>query len=244
MSKNKFKVQVEVSKGLYSANIGSKTYVFVKKIDETTFEALHKPMSCKDYTHETIASLVHKKSLYSTLFDPSKFLEFNESKLQIVIFFSFKDLEFGKENLFTVKKYLSAIEKDCGIKQTLITEVDIDVNEKFEDQEYFKAFLLTFDKAYIESPVLFHGFFAFLRTLYNVKGKFTKDNIKELSSYHYGYDSSIVNFALKHDLFKLLLKNHTKIVKDLKLTDIYPKDVTNNSSDKSKHSFVLKVFEL
>lgn len=219
-----FKLIVDV--GVYG--ISDKTYCFVKKIDEVNFQALHGPASCKDYTHETIASFIHGVEVGYPLFrnDKEGFVE-DFSKLQLVMFFKLNnDEDVAKKRLFSVKKYLSAIEKECGIKQTLITEIDI----IHKNKPGVRAFLLTFDKVYVESPALLHGFMAFMRTLSNVGVEVNKKNIEKVLAETTLNDHTILKFILKHDVFRLIMSKHKDIVEGLTLKDIYPIQVTNIGS--------------
>ena len=214
---NKFKLQFS-EEPIYGLNTTS--YCFVKKVSDDTFKALHKPVRCKDYTHETIASFIHNKKVGAPLYVGKDAFAEDFSKLQLVVFLKIPD-EAAKKRLYSVKKYLSAIEKECGVKQTLISEVTL-----LKKQKDIRAFLLTFDKIYVESPILFHSFIAFIRTLYTTKENITKANILGILNASKEQDYDVLSFVVKHDLFKLFMANHSNIIKDLTLNDIYPPEVT------------------
>ncbi|MBV5347498.1 hypothetical protein JZU46_04695 [bacterium] len=191
---------------------------------ETGFAMLHNPMHCKDFSHEILANIIHESSIFSggtTL--NTKIVPEAVYGLRLVLFFKLKDAKESKKYLFSVKKYINVIEKGCGIKQTLITEVDTDKSLKD-----CQAFVLTFPKVYIESPALFHAMVAFMRTLKSIDFEVTEKNIGTiLESPKFGQDTNILKFITKHNVFKLIMANHNDIFKDRTLKDIYPTKVDN-----------------
>lgn len=196
---------------------------FVNKI-KGGYEVLSDPMSCKDYIHEGLANKINNRYRFTSAGTDQK-APINMKQFQIVMFFTGTDEKF-KANLYSVKKYINSLEKKANIKQTSILEVDA-------DRVNLRAFILTADKAYIESPALHHALVAMMRTLHHANTRITKNNITDiLQSLHYK-DSNILHFMLKHKVYDIFLNNHARIAK-LKLTDVYPLEVDNISSHGGK----------
>ena len=120
---------------------GNGYYAFIKKEGDVV-RLLHVPASCKDFTHETIASALHKKDVHSPLVRNAFTFEDLINKFQLVMFFA-KDPHI-KKTIFEAKKYISSIEKECGIPKTLVAELESDIANT-------SAFLFTFNKVYVES---------------------------------------------------------------------------------------------
>jgi len=201
-----------------------KYWALVNRVDDG-FELIHTPLSCKDYTHECFANIIHKKSIFNGAgIDCTKFKRELDG-LQLAMFFSLEDPVLHRKGLYSIKKYINTFEEECGIKKTLITEVEPTVAIKNT-----QVFVLTLDKIYIESPALLHGFIAFMRTLKTAKCEVTRDNITNVFEKVDRYaDKEILKFVVKHDVFKLIMKNHENIFDGLTLKDIYPDHVTNTT---------------
>jgi hypothetical protein len=195
---------------------GPNNWAFVRKI-KGGYEVLANPVACKDYIHEAIANKVlNKRRFIGAYTNPDT--PINMEKFQIAMFYNNGKDNF-KTNLYSIKKYINSLEKAAHIPQTSILEVD----SGYKD---LRAFVITADKAYIESPGLHHALVAMMRTLHYARKNITRSNIiKEINSTRYK-DYEVLSFVLKHKVYDILLNNHSKITK-LGLEQVYPGKVDN-----------------
>lgn len=194
---------------------GNGSWAFAKKVGDT-YTVLTSALSCKDYIHEGIANKVHNKDVCPGGATYKK--DINIENFQIVMYFMKHTL---KQNILFIKRYVNTIEKRYNITQTSIIEAESNFNDR-------QAYVITASDTYIKSPVLYHTLVAMLRTIAPIETKVTRENLEDLLlSLNGCYDSDILSFVVKHSLYNLLIKEHATIVKDLALTNIYPKEVDN-----------------
>jgi len=205
---------------MYGTSPFNMQYAFVEK-EGDNYRMCHSFNTCKDYMHEIIANSIHNECCFA---GGTGLMGKNLDTLQIVLLFN-KLSDEDKENLYSIKKYISNIEVKHKFPKTLIKEIDCS-----EILKEHRTFLLTFKKHYVESPVLLHMFIAMVRTLILLKTKIDGKNIIKSLESRSEKDSSILRHALKHNVIDLLFKEHDTITKDLTSKEIYPKEDQNGFS--------------